>query len=190
MTPLDAKQARSREGGPSFPLSHRLLRLAWSLTWTLLGRWTPVPFHGWRRFLLCSFGADLHPTARVYPTVKVWYPPNLAMREHACLGPDVNCYCMDRIELGPYAVVSQGTYLCGGSHDVDDPHFQLITKPILIGCNAWVAAQAFVGPGVTVGEGAVLGARSVTVKNLEPYTIYAGNPAKLLRKRKLDGAGA
>jgi len=107
------------------------------------------------------------------------------MHEHACLAPGVNCYCMDRIELGPYSLVSQGAYLCGGTHDVDDPNFQLQTKPIYLGPNSWVAAEAFVGPGVNVGEGAVLGARSVAFKDLQPFTIYVGNPAKALRTRKI-----
>jgi putative colanic acid biosynthesis acetyltransferase WcaF len=170
-------------------MRHRLLRLAFELGWLVLARWTPVPMHGWRRLLLRCFGATIHSTAKVYPSVRVWYPPNLAMAEHSCLGPQVNCYCMDRIEIGPYALVSQGAYLCGGTHDVDDPHFQLITKPILIGRDAWVAAEAFVGPGVAVGDRAVLGARAVTVKNLDEDWIYVGNPAKSLRRRKLNGAG-
>lgn len=190
MTPMKTPSSSPREGGPTFPLRHRLLRLAWAVTWTLLGRWTPVPLHGWRRFLLRGFGARLHPTAKIYPSVRVWYPPNLTMGEHACLGPEVNCYCMDRIDLRAHALVSQGSYLCAGTHDVDDPDFPLVTRPILIERNAWVAAQAFVGPGVRIGEGAVLGARGVTVKSLEPFTIYAGNPAKPLRRRRLDGGAA
>jgi putative colanic acid biosynthesis acetyltransferase WcaF len=185
---LDAKEANSRKGGPSFSLKHRLKRLFWEATWALLARWTPVPFHGWRRFLLRSFGAEIHPTAKIYPSVSVWYPANLTMKEYTCLAADVNCYCMDHVELGPYALVSQGGYLCGGTHDIDDPEFQLIAKPIMIGANAWIAAGAFVGPGVVVAEGAVLGACAVTFKNLEAYTVYAGNPAKPLRKRKMNGA--
>jgi len=91
---------------------------------------------------------------------------------------------MAPISLGSYALVSQGAYLCAGTHDVDDPNFQLVTKPILIGNNAWVAAEAFVGPGVTIGNGAVLGARAVTFKNLDDGVIYVGNPARSVRKRE------
>jgi putative colanic acid biosynthesis acetyltransferase WcaF len=133
--------------------------------------------------LLQAFGANVDKTAKVYPWVKVWYPRNLEMREYACLGPSVACYSMDRVFLGPYALVSQGAYLCGGTHNVDDEDFQLQAHPIKIEANAWIAAQAFVGPGVTVGEGAVLGARGVTVKDLEAWTIYAGNPARRIRRR-------
>lgn len=183
MTPLDARLYRSMQGGPSFSLRHRALRLSWSLAWMLLGRWTPVSLHAWRGFLLRCFGADIHPSARVYPSARIWYPPNLSMGAQACLGPQVNCYCMDRIELAASAMVSQGTTLCAGSHDVDDPYFQLVTRPIVIGRHAWIAAEAFVGPGVAVGDGAVLGARGVTVRDLAPHTIYAGNPARALRIR-------
>lgn len=183
MKPLDAKISNPRMGGPSFPLRHRLFRLAWTCVWALLGRWTPVPLFAWRRSLLRCFGARIDPTARIYPGVEVWYPPNLAMAAHACLGRDVTCYNMDRIELGARATVSQGAHLCTGTHDVDDADFQLVTRPITVGANAWIAAEAFVGPGVIVGEGAVLGARAVTFRHLDPWTIYAGNPARELRRR-------
>lgn len=183
MKPLDAKISNPRMGGPSFPARHRLFRLAWTCVWVLLGRWTPVPLFAWRRFLLRCFGARIDPTARIYPGVEVWYPPNLAMAAHACLGRDVTCYNMDRIELGAWATVSQGAHLCTGTHDVDDADFQLVTRPITVGANAWIAAEAFVGPGVIVGEGAVLGARAVTFRHLDPWTIYAGNPARELRRR-------
>lgn len=190
MSLLDARTSNPREGGPSFALRHRLTRLVWSLVWSGFGIWTPVPMHAWRRFLLRAFGARLHNTAKVYPGVKIWYPANLVMAEYACIASGVNCYCMDQIEIGAYALVSQGAHLCGGTHNIDDPHFQLVVKPIMIGANAWVAAEAFVGPGVIVGEGAVLGARAVTFKHTEPFTVYAGNPAKPIRKRKTKGAVA
>jgi putative colanic acid biosynthesis acetyltransferase WcaF len=90
---------------------------------------------------------------------------------------------MDRVTLGEHAIVSQGAYLCGGTHDIDSDDFQLVVKPINIGANAWVAANAFVGPGVTIGERAVLGAEAVTFKNLDAGMVYAGNPAVWLRKR-------
>ncbi len=153
MKPLEAKTFHPRLGGPSFPVRHRLFRLAWNLVWSLLGRWTPVPLFAWRRFLLCCFGARIDSTARVYPGVEVWYPPNLVMAGHACLGGNVICYCMDRIELGPHATISKGAHLCTGTHDIDDTEFQLVTRPITVGANAWIATEAFVGPGVTVGEG-------------------------------------
>ncbi len=186
--PLDASTSKPLEGGPSFPLRHRLFRAVWIVTWSLLASWTPPPLSGWRRFLLRLFGAKLAGTARVYGTARVWYPPNLTMDDFSVLGPTANCYCMDRVHIGAYAVISQGAQLCGGTHLVDDPNFQLVTKPITVGRNAWIAADAFIGPGVNVGEGAVLGARGVMFRDMEPWTIYAGNPAQSLRQRNWPDA--
>jgi putative colanic acid biosynthesis acetyltransferase WcaF len=183
MALLDARLSNAREGGPSFTLRHRLFRAVWSACWWGLCAWTPAPLHRWRRLVLVLFGARVHPTARVYGSVRIWYPANLEMGRHAVLGRNVICYNMDRITIGDHAVVSQGTHLCAGTHDPDDPHFQLVTEPIVIGEGAWVAAEAFVGPGVVIGDGAVLGARAVTFRSLEPMTVHAGNPAKRLRRR-------
>lgn len=183
---LDASTTNPREGGATFSLGHRLFRGVWGVVWQALGIWTPVPLHRWRCLLASCFGARLDRTAKIYPGVKIWYPPNLAMGRYATLGPNVNCYSMAAIELKDYALVSQGAHLCAGTHDVDDPTFQLQARPILIGREAWVAAEAFVGPGVTVGEGAVLGARAVTVKDLDRGWVYAGNPAKPLRLRRIE----
>ena len=184
MTPLDAAISHVREGGASFPLRHRLFRLCWNVVWTLFGRWSPVPLYGWRRFLLRGFGARISATARIYPSALIWYPPHLTMGEHAVMGPGVICYCMDRVTLADYAIVSQRAYLCGGTHDVDDPHFQLHTGPIEIGRMAWIAAEAFVGPRVTVGEGAVVGARGVAMRDVPDWEIWAGNPARRIRSRR------
>lgn len=182
---LGASASDSLRGGPSFSLRHRVHRLIWSCTWYLLASWTPPPLRIWRRLLLRTFGAQVSSTANIYGSAKIWYPPNLAMADHATVGPGAKIYCMDRIELGRYALVSQGAFLCGGTHDIEDPHFQLKTRPIRIGARAWIAAEAFVGPGVSVGEGAVLGARACTFRDLAPYTVYSGNPAQPLRKRRL-----
>lgn len=101
----------------------------------------------------------------------------------SALGPDVNCYSMGKIEIGAYVVVSQGAYLCTGTHRIHDESFKIYAKPIYIGDNAWLAADSFVGPGVKVGEGAVLAARAAAFEDLDAWTIYLGNPAKVLKKR-------
>lgn len=180
---LNARDTKPSEGGASFPLWHRMYRLAWGCVWGGLGQWTPAPLHGWRRFLLRAFGAKIDKTAKIYPRVSVWFPPNLEMEAYATMGEATICYCMAPIRLKPYALVSQRAHLCSGTHDIDDPDFQLHAYPITIESRAWIAAEAFVGPGVVVGEGAVLGARAVTVKDLAPWTVYAGNPAKVIRQR-------
>jgi putative colanic acid biosynthesis acetyltransferase WcaF len=169
----------------SFSFGHRLARLAWGLVWTLLGRWTPRPLHAWRALLLRSFGARLGRNCHVYPSAIVWAPWNLVMEDEACLGSEVRCYSMARITIGRRAVVSQGVHLCAGTHDFEDPSFQLMAFPIEIGAQSWICAEAFVGPGVRVGEGAVVGARAVAVRNIEPWTVNGGNPCRVLRKRKV-----
>ena len=100
------------------------------------------------------------------------------MEDYSVLGRRVNCYNMDRVTIGRHTVVSQDAELCGGTHLIDDPKNRLVTRPINIASTAWIAAGAFVGPGVTVGEGAVLGARAVAMKDLDPWTIWTGNPAQ------------
>lgn len=189
MTPLDTAFTNSRNGGPSFPLRSRLLRAAWGLTWAMVGAWTPAPLHGWRRLLVRLFGGKIAPTAKIYDRVRIWNPANLQMDDYACLGPRVDCYSMAKIHLGPYALVSQDAQLCAGTHDYQNPQFQLIAKPITLEAEVWVAAGAFVGPGVTIHEGAVLGARSVAMKDLTAWTVHAGNPARALKARR-ETAGA
>jgi putative colanic acid biosynthesis acetyltransferase WcaF len=129
------------------------------------------------------FGARLSTTAIVRSSARIWWPGHLEMAAHASLGPGVTCYNVARVTLGAGAIVSQRAHLCTAGHDVDDAGFPLVSRPISIGGKAWVAAEAFVGPGVTIGEGAVLGARGVAMRDLTAHTIYAGNPARVLRPR-------
>jgi putative colanic acid biosynthesis acetyltransferase WcaF len=178
---LDAAEHDAFAGAPSFRLSHRLFRLAWMLAWTLLAQWTPPPLRRWRILLLRLFGAKVDWRANVYGTARIWYPPNLTMGPHAALGPGVECYCMAPITIGAHAVISQRANLCAGSHDIDSPTFQLFARPIAIGAHAWVAAEAFVGPGVVIGV--VLGARAVAMRAIAPWSVAAGNPARHLRER-------
>jgi len=182
---LNAKMSDSFHGGPSYSISHRLFRVLWALAWLMLCRWTPAPLHRWRVVMLRLFGAKISSNVHVYASARIWYPPNLVMMDHACLAPGVNCYNMAMIIIGVNAIVSQNSFLCTGTHDVADEAFQLKVSPITIGDYAWVASEAFVGPGVDIGEGAVLGARGVTTKNLDPWTVYFGNPAIAVKHRKV-----
>lgn len=168
---------------PTFTLRHRMKRALWALTWGLLASWTPPPMHKWRTFLLRMFGARLHPTVKVYGSTRIWYPANLEMEARSTLGPNVICYCIARIRIGHHVVVSQGAHLCCGTHDINSASFQLQVKPITISPNAWICAEAFVGPGVEVGDGAVLAARACAFANLEPWGVYRGNPATLIKQR-------
>lgn len=107
------------------------------------------------------------------------------MGDYSCLSEQVECYSVDQITIGKQVVVSQGAFLCCASHDISSPIMELTHKPIIIESQAWVAARAFVGPGVIVGEGAVVGACAVVMKNVEPWTVVAGNPAKYIRDREI-----
>lgn len=177
-TPVDLTHFKS-----SHSLRNRVERVAWGGVWVLLYRPSPRPFHAWRRGLLRLFGARIGKGARPHPRVRIWLPRNLEMGPYSILGDDVDCYCVDRITIGAHAVVSQYTYLCAATHDYTDPTFPLLTAPISIGARSWVAAATFIGPGITVGEGAVVGARACVFKDVEPWTVVGGNPAKKIKSR-------
>lgn len=113
-------------------------------------------------------------------------PWNLEMDEYACLAPQVDCYNAAKIIIGAHTTISQKAYLCAATHDIYKSHYPLITSPIIINDQAWVAADAFIGPGVTIGEGAVVGARASVFKDVEPWTVVGGNPAKFIKKRIIN----
>lgn len=182
-SPLRAQGTETFSGAASFPLRHRLLRLVWGISWALLASWTPPPLHKWRIFLVNLFGGHVDPSCSIYSSVRIWYPPNLTMARSSTLGPNVECYTMGPIQLGEFAVVSQRAFLCTGTHNIHHMNFQINARPIHIGKNAWIAAEAFVGPGVHVGEGAVLAARGTAFRDLAPWTVYMGNPATPIKLR-------
>lgn len=163
--------------------SNQLGRFAWGIVQATLFRLSPRPMHRWRWMLLRIFGADLAPTARVYPRARIWAPWNLTMGDRATIADDVDCYCVARITIGDRAVVSQYTYLCGATHDHTLLSRPLVPMPITIGAGAWIAADVFVGPGVSVGEGSVVGARSGVFADLPAWKICAGTPAKPIKDR-------
>jgi putative colanic acid biosynthesis acetyltransferase WcaF len=173
---------------PSFSLGNRLLRGLWGIVWLVFFFPSPRPFHAWRALLLRLFGAKLGTHVHIYPSVKVWAPWLITIGNKVGIADGVTLYNMAPIVIADYCVVSQGAHLCGGSHDIDSDNFQLIAKPIVLGKNVWVCAEAFIGPGVSVAEGCVLGARAVVVKSItEPWTVWAGNPAVIKKQRKKRG---
>ena len=165
---------------------NRPSRVLWSLVWWFAYRPSPRVFHVWRRFLLRRFGAIIGKGAHPYPSARIWAPWNLTMGEGSCLGDYVQCYSVDRITLEPQATVSQFSFLCTAGHDYRVKGMPLITAPITIGRGAWVAADAFIGPGVTVGERAVVGARARVFRHVDPWTVVGGNPARVIRKCEPD----
>ena len=183
VTPLDAGRSGSRTGGPSFTLSNRFVRTVWQIAWLVLARWTPPMLHPWRALLLRGFGARLGANCRVHASASIWLPSQLQLGNNVLIGPGVHVYNQGRIVIGSDTVVSQRAHLCASTHDVDGPQFQLELRPIIIGERCWVATEAFVGPGVSMGSGSVLAARCALFGNAEPWTIYRGNPAVPVRPR-------
>jgi putative colanic acid biosynthesis acetyltransferase WcaF len=171
---------------PSFPVSNRMRRLAWSVCWGLLFRTSPRPFHSWRSFLLRCFGATLGPNCRFYPRARVWAPWNLLCADTVSVGDGAEIYNPSTVSFGSHAIVSQQAYICGATHDYNDPAFPLISFPITLGAYSWVCARASVSPGVNVGHGAILGLGSVATHDLEPWTVYAGVPAQPIKKRVMS----
>lgn len=168
---------------PSFPFSNRARRQLWNLCWLLLYRPSPRPFHAWRSVLLRLFGAKLGPHCHFYPSAKIWAPWNLICADQVTAGDGVEIYNPAPIVCGSHVIFSQGSYVCGATHDYDDPTFPLIAYRMTFGPYAWICARASVAPGVNVGEGAVLGLGSVATRDLAPWTIYAGNPAAPIKQR-------
>lgn len=166
-------------------LSNRLARVLWTIVWSCLYRPSPKILHGWRRFLLRLFGSKIGQGVHPYPSTRIWAPWNLEMGDYSCLGDNTICYCVDMIRIGAHSTVSQYSFLCTASHDYTDPAMPLTTAPIVMGERVWIAADVFVGPGVAIGDGAVIGARSSVYRNIEPWTVVAGNPAMFIKKREI-----
>lgn len=165
--------------------STKLKRILWAGVEATLFRLSFHTMNRWRCFLLRRFGASVGKNCMIRRTARVYYPWNLSMGEMCVIGDKVEVYSLGKITIGDRAMVSQESYLCAGTHDYTDPALPLLTPPVTVGKDAWVCARAFVGPGVTVGEGAVLAACGVAVKNIAPWTIWGGNPAKFIDQREL-----
>ena len=163
-----------------------VLRQIWNVVWFLFCRFTPAPFHIWRILILKLFGAKIKFNVRIYSSCKIFRPWNLIMDNNSWLGRNVDCYSYDKIFIGEKSIISQNTFLCTGSHDYNSKNFELITAPIVIENNVWVSSRVFVGPGVTIKNNCVILACSVVTKNTEQNYVYAGNPAKILKKRNLQ----
>ena len=164
---------------------NRVMRLVWTVVWALFYRPSPNFLFGWRIFLLRIFGATIEAGAHPYSSAKIWAPWNLTMKKGSCLGPHVDCYDVAPITLGEDSVVSQYSYLCSASHDYRYARLPLIAAPIVVERRAWVTACVFVGPGVTVGEGAVVLARSSVFSDIPPWKVARGSPAEVWKDRSL-----
>ncbi|RIJ29201.1 LbetaH domain-containing protein [Henriciella algicola] len=166
--------------------SEQLGRVLWALARPLF-RFSPRLFWGWRRMILRLFGAKIGSDVHVYPSVRVTIPWNIEIGDKAAVGDYAILYALGPICIGERATVSQYAHLCAGTHDWRDPAMRLIKAPLVIGNDAWICANAFVGPGVVIGANAIVGAGAVTMKNVDDSTIVVGNPAQVLGKRSESG---
>jgi putative colanic acid biosynthesis acetyltransferase WcaF len=169
----------------------RLATTAWEYIAQPLMRRTLERWHGARRLVLRLFGARLHPTARISRTVRIHHPWNLSMDEGSVVAHRAVLFCLGRIHIGRDCRVSQFAHLCAGSHDYTRRDMPLITDPIILEDGVWVAADAFIGPGVTIGEGTVIGARATVLHSRPAGQVCYGDGAPPVHAREAprDGAG-
>jgi putative colanic acid biosynthesis acetyltransferase WcaF len=169
---------------PAFVAGDRARRFLWSVCHAALYRTSPRPFHGWRSFLLRCFGATMGPRCHFYPDSRVWAPWNLICADNVTAADAADIYNPAPVRFGSHAILSQEAFVCGATHDYDDPRFPLLAYAMEFGAYSWICARATVAPGVSVGEGAVLGLGSVATRDLEPWTVYAGVPAQKIKDRR------
>jgi putative colanic acid biosynthesis acetyltransferase WcaF len=176
----------ARHRSPYAP-GEKFKRLLWACVQATLFRLSFHTMNRWRALLLRLFGATVGKHVTIRRTVRLECPWNLTIGAHVAIGDRALLYALGRITLGDRVTVSQHAHLCAGTHDFDHPDMPLMRPPITIEDDAWIAADAFVGPGVTVRKGAILGARACAFSDLEPWTIYGGNPAQAIKPRRHGG---
>ena len=160
-------------------------RLLWEASYGLFAI-SPRQFWVWRRMLLRLFGARVGRRVQIHPTVRIAVPWNLDIGDFAAVGDRAVLYSLGKIEIGAKATISQQAHLCAGTHDYRKNDLPLVKAPIVIGEGAWVCADAFVGPGVEIGAFAILGAAGVATRDVPEWTIWGGNPARLIKRREMQ----
>ncbi len=155
----------------------------WWIVQALLFRTTPQFMYGWRRFLMRSFGAKIGKGVILRPSMHTQFPWKVTIGDHSWIGDDVVLYSLGNIEIGSNVVVSQKSYLCTGSHDYQQSSFPISHLPIVLEDGCWLATDVYVAPGVTIGAGTVVGARSSVFKSLPPNQVCMGSPAKVVKPR-------
>ncbi len=155
----------------------------WWLVQAALFKTSPQILYGWRRFLLRLFGAQIGNGVLIRPSVTVTYPWNITIGDNCWIGDDVTLYSYANINIGGNSVISQKSYLCTGSHDYTDQAFSIWAKDINIGAGCWLATDVYVAPDITIGDGAVIGARSSVFKDLPAAMVCVGSPAIVVKPR-------
>lgn len=162
-----------------------ILRVLW-MPGQVAFRLVPRPFFSARNLLLRLFGATVGRSVHIYPSAMIYFPWCLAIGDHSSIGEHVYVYNLGRVVIGARATISHKAHLCAGTHDYADPSLPLLRSSIEIEDDAWICADAFVGPGVKIGRGAVVGARAVAVRDVDKWSVVVGNPARHLKFRQLE----
>jgi len=163
------------------------------LWWIVQGSFfalSPQIMYGWRVWLLRLFGARIGKGVIIRPTVRTTYPWNIQIGDYCHIGDNSELYSLGEIEIGDRVVVSQRSYLCTGSHDHTSTAFDIFAKKIVIESEAWLATDVFVAPGVSIGRGAVIGARSSVFRDIPPGVICRGSPAEIVGPRVMKNGVA
>lgn len=168
-----------------FTRREKIGRILWSIVQATLFRFSPRRSDSWRSTLLRLFGAKIGRVKLLRSTVRIEIPWNIEIGDGAQVGDRVYLYSLGRISIGEFTVISQFSHICAGTHDFERTDFPLLRTPIRIGSRCWIAAETFVGPGVTIGDGVVVGARGSVVKDLPAWTVCVGSPAKPISPRRL-----
>lgn len=155
----------------------------WWLVQSTLFQLSPQFAYGFRNVILRMFGAKIGRSVIIRPSVKITYPWKVSIGDHAWIGDDVVLYSLGEISIGANAVVSQRSYLCASDHDHKKVAFPIRGRKIVVGAQAWIAADVFVAPGVTIGEGAVIGARSSVFKDMPEGMVCFGYPCVAVKPR-------
>jgi putative colanic acid biosynthesis acetyltransferase WcaF len=158
------------------------LRVLWTLVHPLF-RYSPRIFWPWRIWILRLFGASIGSDVHIHPTATITLPWNLHIGSEASVGDRAILYNLGLISIGAAATISQGAHLCAGTHDYLRADLPLLKLPITIGEGAWICADGFVGPGVKIGDYAIVGARALAMKDVDDWSIVVGNPARVIKSR-------
>ena len=184
LIPMPHMDVAANRASSAFTRAENLRRLLWACVWPLF-RLSPRPLYGWRRWLLRRLGARIGAHVNIHNTAQIALPWNLCVGDWSCIGDAARIYNLGPITIGSRVTVSQHAHLCAGTHDYTLADMPLRKPPIRIEDDAWVCADAFVAGGITIHQGAVVGARAVVVKDVPAWSVVAGNPARVVKQRIL-----